>query len=184
MKKYFITPSLFLITLFILSHCEHPTEFKRDNVDDPQGINFGIIIKNPKNNEIVNGIFDITIIAKDSSTQFNLKSIEVFIDDSLISNSAKIPFNVQSNTDKMKNGFHTIKCRIYTKDKRKNEETIQIFAGPQETQKKIFSENNTVIIEWDFGIKFPKYVINSSVSENMEYPDQVAIIEDPIHNKP
>lgn len=140
MKKYIITPTLFLIALILLSYCEHPTEFKRDNVADPQGINFGIKIANPKNNEVVNGIFDINIIPKDSSTQFNLKFIEVFLDDSLISTNTNIPFTIQSNTDRMKNGFHTIKCIIYSKDKRKNEDTIQIFVGTQETREKYFQK--------------------------------------------
>ena len=104
---------LALFSTLFFTQCEHPSEFKRDNPQDPIGINFGIEIKDPKFNEIISGICPIKIFPADSSTQFNLKFVDVFVDDSLITTSNKIPLNYELNTDRFKYGFHKIKCKIY-----------------------------------------------------------------------
>ncbi|MBK8946631.1 MAG: hypothetical protein IPM32_15355 [Ignavibacteriae bacterium] len=179
MKNIIKTLSLTIVFALLLINCEHPSEFKRDNNFDRLGINFGIEIKGPKQNEIVDGNFSIKIVPKDSSTQFNLKIMDVFIDDSLVASSSKIPFTIETNTNRIKYGFHILKCKIYTKDSREDEEFVQFFHGPFEQLKEILVENNSISIGWDFGIKFSKYIINSSLNKEMMNSDHVVTITDP-----
>ena len=139
--------------IILIISCDHPAEFIRNNINDPHGIYFGILISKPITDESISGIYPITIEAEFLSTPFNLERLYLYINDSLLTTGTEIPFSYALKSNNLDYGFYNIKCLAYSKDGRIVEESVEVFHG-KDSQLGISLESNELTLLWDYGIVF------------------------------
>ncbi len=175
-----------LITIFVLGFlysCEQPSniEFIRDNKADPKGIYFGMKIINPLENEIIKDSCKVEIAPTYISTQHNLKELSVFVNDSLLTTSYKIPFTCNIDTSILLYGYNNVKCIAYSTDSREISDSVQLTFLELDLELKDLSWNHdNIILEWEskVGNYFLHYTILVANNIQMLNAESISIISD------
>jgi hypothetical protein len=167
---------LAIFSTILFTYCEHPSEFKRDKRLEIDDVNFTVKIIKPEQNETISEFLEIRVEAVDTSIQFVFDSLQILIDNSLITSSKEVPFDYYVDAKNLNNGNLTLTCKVYNWNETFSEKSVQFNNVSNNSLEISILESKTIELKWELVLNFDKYIIIQSKHPDMSNSEVLATI--------